>query len=99
VGCRLSRAPLVSMEEKIADGLRLKIGDELVVNVLGRDIRPGSAICAPWTGKISASISCWYSHPDASRARRIPCRALTETHPDAAGDARIVKSGPTHSRW
>jgi putative ABC transport system permease protein len=30
--------PLVSMEKKIADGLRLKIGDEIVVNVLGRDI-------------------------------------------------------------
>src|ERR1700688_4236569 len=30
--------PLVSLEKKIADGLRLKIGDEIVVNVLGRDI-------------------------------------------------------------
>jgi putative ABC transport system permease protein len=30
--------PLVSLEKKIADGLKLKIGDEIVVNVLGRDI-------------------------------------------------------------
>src|SRR4030081_3744048 len=30
--------PLVSLEKKIADGLKLKIGDEVVVNVLGRDI-------------------------------------------------------------
>ena len=30
--------PLVSMEKKIADGLRLKIGDPIVINVLGRDI-------------------------------------------------------------
>jgi putative ABC transport system permease protein len=30
--------PLVSFEKKIADGLRLKIGDEVVVNVLGRNI-------------------------------------------------------------
>jgi len=30
--------PLVSMERKIADGLGLKIGDEIVVNVLGRNI-------------------------------------------------------------
>ena len=30
--------PLVSIEKKIADGLGLKIGDEIVVNVLGRDI-------------------------------------------------------------
>ena len=31
--------PLVSFEKKIADGLKLKIGDEIVVNVLGRDIK------------------------------------------------------------
>jgi putative ABC transport system permease protein len=30
--------PLVSFERKIADGLGLKIGDEIVVNVLGRNI-------------------------------------------------------------
>src|SRR4051794_17761712 len=30
--------PLVSMEKKIADGLKLEIGDKVVVNVLGRDI-------------------------------------------------------------
>jgi len=30
--------PLVSFEKKIADGLGLKLGDEVVVNVLGRDI-------------------------------------------------------------
>src|SRR5262249_39291472 len=30
--------PLVSIEKKIADGLRLKLGDEIVVNLLGRDI-------------------------------------------------------------
>jgi putative ABC transport system permease protein len=30
--------PLVSFEKKIADGLRLKLGDPLVVNVLGRNI-------------------------------------------------------------
>jgi putative ABC transport system permease protein len=30
--------PLVSFEKKIADGLKLKIGDSVVVNVLGRNI-------------------------------------------------------------
>lgn len=29
--------PLVSMDRKIADGLRLKVGDEITVNVLGRN--------------------------------------------------------------
>src|SRR6478609_1477290 len=33
-----SGPPLVSLEKKIADGLKLKIGDEVVVNVLGRNI-------------------------------------------------------------
>ena len=33
-----SGPPLVSFEKKLADGLGLKIGDEVVVNVLGRDI-------------------------------------------------------------
>ena len=31
-------APLVSMERKIADGLNLKLGDPITVNVLGRNI-------------------------------------------------------------
>ena len=30
--------PLVSMDKKIADGLGLKVGDPIIVNVLGRDI-------------------------------------------------------------
>jgi putative ABC transport system permease protein len=33
-----SGPPLVSFEKKLADGLGLKIGDEVVVNVLGRNI-------------------------------------------------------------
>jgi putative ABC transport system permease protein len=33
-----SGAPLVSLEEEIADGLGLKIGDSITVNVLGRNI-------------------------------------------------------------
>ncbi len=33
-----SGPPLVSMEKQVADGLGLKIGDTVVVNVLGRDI-------------------------------------------------------------
>ena len=33
-----SGPPLVSFEKKIADGLGLKVGDEVVVNVLGRNI-------------------------------------------------------------
>src|SRR6202040_433537 len=38
-GAAYDGPPLVSIEKKIADGLRLKLGDEIVVNVLGRDIK------------------------------------------------------------
>jgi putative ABC transport system permease protein len=33
-----SGPPLVSMEKEVADGLGIRVGDEVVVNVLGRDI-------------------------------------------------------------
>ncbi|HEX9170607.1 MAG TPA: FtsX-like permease family protein, partial [Roseiarcus sp.] len=33
-----SGPPLVSMEKEVADGLGLRVGDDVVVNVLGRDI-------------------------------------------------------------
>jgi putative ABC transport system permease protein len=37
-GADYSGPPLVSFEKKLADGLGLKLGDPVVVNVLGRDI-------------------------------------------------------------
>jgi putative ABC transport system permease protein len=37
-GANYDGPPLISIEKKIADGLKLKLGDEIVVNVLGRDI-------------------------------------------------------------
>jgi putative ABC transport system permease protein len=37
-GADYNGPPLVSFEKKLADGLGLKVGDEVVVNVLGRDI-------------------------------------------------------------
>ena len=37
-GANYQGPPLVSMERKIADGLNLKIGDPITVNVLGRNI-------------------------------------------------------------
>ena len=49
--------PLVSFEKKIADGLGLKIGDPVTVNVLGRNITARSPTCATSTGRLSASIS------------------------------------------
>ncbi len=88
-----SGPPLVSMEKKIADGLGLKIGDEIVVNVLGRDISAtiGNLRSVDWQG-LGINFVLVFS-PNAFRgAPHSHIATLTESHPDAAGDARIIKS-------
>ena len=72
-GADYAGPPLVSIEKKIADGLGLKLGDEIVVNVLGRDItaRIGNHAQHRLAGR-SASISSWCSRRTHSGARRTP---------------------------
>ena len=85
--------PLVSIEKKIADGLKLKLGDEIVVNVLGRDItaRIGNMRTIDWQG-LGINFVLVFS-PNAFRgAPHTHIATLTEAHPDASGDAVIVKS-------
>jgi putative ABC transport system permease protein len=85
--------PLVSIEKKIADGLSLKIGDEIVVNVLGRDIqaRIGNMRNVDWQS-LGINFVLVFS-PNAFRgAPHTHIATLTETHPDSAGDAKIIKS-------
>ena len=85
--------PLVSIEKKIADGLHLKLGDEIVVNVLGRDIpaKIGNMRTIDWQG-LGINFVLVFS-PNAFRgAPHTHVATLTETHPDASGDAAIVKS-------
>ena len=65
-----SGPPLVSMERDIAKGLGLKVGDSIVVNVLGRDIEARIANHAPSNGRRSPSISSWCSF--AERLHRCP---------------------------
>jgi len=85
--------PLVSMEKKIADGLRLKIGDEIVVNVLGRDIPAtiGNLRNVDWQS-LGINFVLVFS-PNAFRgAPHTHIATLTENQPDPASDARIIKS-------
>jgi putative ABC transport system permease protein len=84
--------PLVSMEKKIADGLRLKIGDEIVVNVLGRDIpaRIANLRNIDWQG-LGINFVLVFSPNAFKGAPHSHVATLTEAHPDAAGDARIIK--------
>jgi putative ABC transport system permease protein len=82
-GADYNGPPLVSIEKKIADGLKLKIGDEIVVNVLGRDIsaKIGNTRTVDWQG-LGINFVLVFS-PNAFRGA---------PHPDAASDAAIVKS-------
>jgi len=85
--------PLVSIEKKIADGLKLKIGDEIVVNVLGRDIPAtiGNMRTVDWQS-LGINFVLVFSPNAFKGAPHTHVATLTETHPDPAGDARIVKS-------
>src|SRR6202035_706903 len=71
-GAAYDGPPLVSIEKKIADGLRLKLGDEIVVNVLGRDIKAsiGNMRTVDWQS-LGINFVLVFS-PNASRARRTP---------------------------
>jgi putative ABC transport system permease protein len=85
--------PLVSMEKKIADGLGLKIGDQVIVNVLGRDIAAtiGNLRTVDWQS-LGINFVLVFSPNAFKGAPHTHIATLTEAHPDPTGDARIVKS-------
>jgi putative ABC transport system permease protein len=85
--------PLISIEKKIAEGLQLKIGDEIVVNVLGRDIPAtiGNMRTIDWQS-FGINFVLVFSPNAFKGAPHTHVATLTESHPDKAGDARIIKS-------
>ena len=85
--------PLVSMEKKIADGLGLKIGDQIVVNILGRDIAAtiGNLRSVDWQS-LGINFVLVFSPNAFKGAPHTHIATLTEANPDSAGDARIIKS-------
>jgi putative ABC transport system permease protein len=85
--------PLISIEKKIADGLGLKIGDEIVVNVLGRDIPAtiGNMRTVDWQS-LGINFVLVFSPNAFKGAPHTHIATLTETHPNSAGDARLIKS-------
>jgi putative ABC transport system permease protein len=85
--------PLVSFEKKLADGLGLKIGDEVVVNVLGRDITAtiGNMRSVDWQS-LGINFVLVFSPNAFKGAPHTHVATLTEANPDAAGDAKIVKA-------
>ena len=85
--------PLVSFEKKLADGLGLKIGDTVVVNVLGRDITAtiSNMRSVDWQS-LGINFVLVFS-PNAFRgAPHTHIATLTEMHHGAAEDAAIIKA-------
>ena len=80
------------MEKKIADGLKLKIGDEIVVNVLGRDIPAKIANLRniDWQG-LGINFVLVFSPNAFKGAPHSHVATLTEPIPIAEDDARIIK--------
>jgi putative ABC transport system permease protein len=84
--------PLASMEKKIADGLKLKVGDEIVVNVLGRDITAKIANLRniDWQG-LGINFVLVFSPNAFKGAPHSHVATLTEAHPSPSDDARVIK--------
>jgi putative ABC transport system permease protein len=92
-GANYDGPPLVSIEKKIADGLSLKIGDEIVVNVLGRDIqaRIGNMRNVDWQS-LGINFVLVFSPNAFKGAPHTHIATLTENHPDSTGDAKIIRA-------
>jgi putative ABC transport system permease protein len=91
-GADYSGPPLVSMEKKIADGLGLKLGDEVVVNVLGRDIpaKIGNLRTIDWQG-LGINFVLVFSPNAFKGAPHTHIATLTVPGGNAASDGGIIK--------
>jgi putative ABC transport system permease protein len=89
-----SGPPLVSFEKKLADGLGLKIGDPVVINVLGRDISAtiSNMRTVDWQS-LGINFVLVFSPNTFRGAPHTHIATLTEAHGgDRAKDAGLVKA-------
>lgn len=88
-----SGPPLVSFEKKLADGLGLKIGDEVVVNVLGRDITAtiGNMRTVDWQS-LGINFVLVFSPNTFRGAPHTHIATLTEAKNAPADDAALIKA-------
>lgn len=88
--------PLVSMEKKVADGLGLKLGDTVTVNVLGRDITATIANLrsVDWQS-LGINFVLVFTPKTFAGAPHTHLATLTEEHPNAATDAAVVRAVAT----
>ncbi|CAL74346.1 putative ABC transporter, permease protein [Bradyrhizobium sp. ORS 278] len=91
-GDTYSGPPLVSIEKRIADGLGLRLGDDIVVNVLGRDItaKIGNMRTIDWQG-LGINFVLVFSPNAFKGAPHTHVATLTESRSDAAEDARVIR--------
>lgn len=84
--------PLVSLEKKIADGLGVKVGDEITVNVLGRDIvaKISNLRSVDWQS-LGINFVLVFSPKTFAGAPHTDIATLTETNSSVAGDAKLIK--------
>jgi putative ABC transport system permease protein len=85
--------PLVSLEKKIADGLGLKLGDTVTVNVLGRDITAtiSNLRAVDWQS-LGINFVLVFTPKTFAGAPHTHLATLSEEHPSPEGDARIIKT-------
>ncbi|WP_424628957.1 ABC transporter permease [Bradyrhizobium sp. SYSU BS000235] len=88
-----SGPPLVSLEKKIAEGLHLKIGDDITVNVLGRDItaKIGNLRNVDWQS-LGINFVLVYSPKTFTGAPHTDLATLTELNSSTETDAKLVKA-------
>ena len=84
---------LVSFDDGLARLLHIGIGDKITVNVLGREVQAtvSNLRDVDWE-RLGISFVMVFSPNTFRGAPHTHVATLTETHPDAAGDAAIVKT-------
>ena len=88
-----SGPPLVSLEKKIADGLGLKVGEDITVNVLGRDItaKVANLRTVDWQS-LGINFVLVFSPNAFAGAPHTGIATLTDQGSTVAGDAQIIKA-------
>jgi putative ABC transport system permease protein len=92
-GADYSGPPLVSFEKRLADGLGLKLGDSITVNVLGRNVtaRIANMRTVDWQN-LGINFVLVFS-PNAFRgAPHTHIATLTEQNSSPENDAKIIKA-------
>ncbi len=92
-GATYDGPPLVSLEKKIAEGLGLKIGNSITVNVLGRDITAtiSNLRSVDWQ-TLGINFVLVYSPNAFSGAPHTGIATLTEDKASTESDARVIKA-------